>query len=173
MPTFGDTTIEAGTFTGQVDQKRAYRSVLTEDGVVSSVSIYMTGGTSAQVYKAVIYGDTAGAPGALLWTSAEQTCGVSQAAGWVVISVSPGLSLTAGTYYLGFIAGTVTGWMTLQWVAGAGTNQYWSTDTYSDGATDPFGTPTGSDSTNISIYATYAASAVPLSRVAMAPYLPN
>lgn len=88
--------------------------------------------------KAVIYSDNAGSPNALLATSDERT-GVT--GGWDVFTFSSPLVVEAGSYiWIGVIAdATATG--SNNRTAAAGTIKY-NADTYSDGPSATFGTPT-------------------------------
>lgn len=161
MPTFGNTEIEALSFGLTANEKRVYKQTMPETGSIESISIYLSGGASSQVLKAVLYADNgSGAPGALLATSPEGTIGVSQAAGWVTFTFAAPVSRSAGdVVFLGYIAGATNGGASFrhEGTPSGPTRQYILADTYSDGPTDPFGTASSSDQNIISIYATYTA----------------
>ena len=85
--------------------------------------------------KGVIYSDNAGEPDALIAVTNEL---VGTVVGWNALPFASYVSLLAGDYWLGLI-GTENVSTYSQYVAN-GTLKY-NADTYADGPSDPFGTP--------------------------------
>lgn len=148
---FGKTTVGGSSGTVAADFKQVSKYVLSAELVAANVLVYLSGGASTQVLKAVIYSDASGSPASLMTTSSEVTVGVSQAAGWVTCPV-PFTTLPAGTYWIGFIAGATSGQASYRYDTVANQRAF-NADTYSGGATATFGTPTV-DSRELSVYVT-------------------
>jgi hypothetical protein len=174
MATFGRTTIGGTT----ANQGANFAQVtgpftLSESGTVTSISMYLDSGgaTASQQWTCLIYDDSAGVPNNLKVTSAEVVIAAGAAAAWVDFAVSPGVALTAGTYWVGFEAGVTSAQVFFHFDVLTPGRSYVA-NTYPT-APNPFGTAS-TDTDAFSAYATYTPTAVsPLSRVAMAPYLPN
>jgi hypothetical protein len=160
VATFGKTTQGAGTFPINADYKHASKFTLTEPGTITKVSLDLVGepgGPSNQVMRGVIYADSAGAPGAKLVQSIEVNVpgGSAQASNrrWVDFDCSsPVVNLLPGTYWIGLIAGASDDSSKLGYDSSG--DRDFNTDTYSDGASDPFGSPTH-DTKTVAAYATY------------------
>jgi hypothetical protein len=134
--------------------KRATRFLCPESGNVATVSLYCScdsGG--AGTWKAVIYADSAGSPGALSGTSAEVSTSAGSSRAWRTATFSSPVAVTAGSYYwIGFISGT--GYLNYHVTSGTtGTGKY-NADTYSGGAADPFGSATNLSPPTMLIYGT-------------------
>jgi hypothetical protein len=108
----------------------------------------------SQVMRGVLYTDSAGSPSALLGTSNEVTIPSGQADGWVDFAFPTPVAISAGAIWMGGIFGTTTGIINLTRETAAANTEAYNADTYSDGAANPFGTPTFA-SFLYSIYATY------------------
>lgn len=157
--TFGKTTVGAqvgvnGGFSANV--KRCAKYALSETADVSKLTLY-TGGapgfSGSQVIRAVIYATSSGVPTTRLAVSNQLTVNATDAMAWRDLALPATVRLTPGTYCLGVHSGTTEGVADYRWDAVAGV-WHKNADTYSDGATSPFGTAeTGNQ--QISIYATY------------------
>lgn len=156
MSTFGKTAIGANTFQVAAQFQQASKYTLTENGTVTSISMYLESRNlgSNQTLKAVCWADSSGLPGALKITSNASTVVNGQAAGWVVFSLPANVALTAGDYWLGWIADATT-------IASQGYSdtlasaRQFKGQSYASGPSDPFGTPGGNAADQVSIYATY------------------
>jgi hypothetical protein len=161
--TFGNTTVGASSTYSSPDYVLASRFTLSADGAVSKVTASVKGsGTSgSQALRAVVYADFGGAPAGLKGTSQEVLVSWNAGRAWVDFTFATPLSLPAGDYWLGLHAGPRIGdaltYYAYDVLVGGQRTKY---DTYSNGASDPFGTATSKDRT-MSVYATYAASAGP------------
>lgn len=158
MATFGKTDIVglSSTTPGSSDVRAAFYS-LAEAGTVTHLSVYFSGGASnTQVHRFVIYDDdgAGGIPGTQLGITAEQTIGVSQAAGWITAALVTPVALAAGTYWIGFHSGTTNGACNYWRKVTATDTAYVATDTYSDGTAATF--PAGAYAQReYAVYATY------------------
>jgi len=103
--------------------------------------------------KAVMYTAPFGNPDALLATSAEVTVVDGSAAAWRDFSFSSPPTVTYGTLYcLGIHSGSANQTARYAHDTAADGLKFNTGDTYSDGATNPFGTATN-DNKDMSIYA--------------------
>jgi hypothetical protein len=125
--------------------------------------------------RLVCYADSAGAPGALKIQSNERRMNhSSDAAGypltrqWITFTLPGTVSLTAGDYWLGVIAGESSGQVEIGYDNDG--SRKTKNDTYSDGASDPFGTPAVSDGVGYAVYATYTPTAVTVTKTLTASY---
>jgi RHS repeat-associated protein len=124
--------------------KSGNKVTLTTQGRFTKISADLDGngtGSGSQNVRALIYADSSGSPGALKATSVQVTIVKGRARGWVDFTISPAVTLPAGDYWLVLHSGTNAN-ITRRFgdtVTGAERN---NADTYSDGAADPFGTPT-------------------------------
>jgi len=140
----GHSTADGSAVDLALDIKAASKITLSSAPSVTTAKIYLDGagsGSGSQVCKAVLYEDSAGSPGDKIATSAEVTVTDGQAAGWVTFTFSE-QALAAGSYWLSIHGGGNTN--TIRIYRTAGSNYVYKTDTYADGASDPFGTPDGS-----------------------------
>jgi hypothetical protein len=148
----GKTTAGASWDAVALNFKQVRQITLSGSAAVSKLSMYLRNQNgSAQVIRPVIYADSAGSPGALVAMGPEYTIPNGTAAGWFDMAFASNIELSSGTYYIGFIAGSTQS-AEFAYDTSASTRWY-SADTYSDGASDPFGAPTN-DSESISVYAT-------------------
>jgi hypothetical protein len=134
----------------------------TEDGTVTAVNIYSD--TGAEHVTFGIYADSAGLPGSLLATSAEVAWnGVPASPAWLTFALSGSIT-NAGVYWIG-LNSERDSWDYHYNASGSAAFQYKSS-AYSAGViANPFGTPDGNLSRDVSIYLTYtpAATNVPIS----------
>ncbi|MEA2209267.1 MAG: hypothetical protein QOF54_1744, partial [Solirubrobacteraceae bacterium] len=157
--TFGKTTVGASSDSFLADRKRVSRYALTTAGTVTKLSIYLapTGATGQQVLKGVVYADSSGAPGALLGISEQLTFKSTNAAGWYDLALASPLKLAAGNYWIGIITGATSSIAGFRYTSVSGARDY-NANTYTSGASNPFGTPT-TDAEQASLYATYTTAA--------------
>jgi subtilisin family serine protease len=156
--TFGKTTIgvyfDGGMY---ANYKIVHTATLSVSGQVTKLSLYATPGASSpspQGLKAVIYADSGGSPGALLATGTEVTYrGNINGSGWFDLPFAAPVTLTPGTYWLGFITGSTTEGLGYAYDSVANSRAY-NPNSYASGPTNPFGSST-KDSEQASIYATY------------------
>jgi hypothetical protein len=155
MPTFGN-TVQGGSFDGgyPADAKQGSKYTLIEAGLVSKLTGYF--GSNPKALRLVVYEDSAGSPGALKGVTVETTTVQDT---WTDFVLPTPILLTAGDYWLCFWVPTAgSGPSTGGWPAyDAGGSRAGKTDPYSStlDPSDPFGTPTLTDSINYSFYATY------------------
>ena len=156
MSIFGDTTAETGVSASWANYKFGAEYTLAEAGVVSKLTIYLANagtGHAAFYMKPVVYADSSGAPGALLATGSPVLVADSAAVARYDMPLAAPLSVAAADYWLGAIFDANAAGSQLRCVTTGGT-MYYNADTYSDGATDPFGTPS-TTAYKMAIYATY------------------
>jgi len=154
--TLGNTVVGSATNPGQNGLKWGNKYTLASAGTVTKVSAYL-GDNSAvsgvESFRALVYADAAGVPGALKAQSVVVSVGDGQAAGWVDFAVSPGVSLAAGSYWVVLQGGGTAG-AAMRYgnntVTGA---ERWNSDAFADGPSDPFGTA-GTGNWQWSLYAT-------------------
>ena len=154
--TFGKTSVGGSKEVFAAERKRVSEYSLPAPGAVSQLSIYLEPGSSSgqQVMEGVIYGDSNGAPGALLGVSSPYTYASTQPAGWYKLLFPAAVGLSAGNYWIGVITGA--SW----WVAGyrfdsATSAKAYNQNRFAAGPSDPFG-PFATDNQQMSLYATYA-----------------
>jgi sugar lactone lactonase YvrE len=162
--TFGNTSVgevpDSGMF---ANYKIVHAATLPVRGSVTKLSLYAIPGInspSPQALKAVIYSDSGGSPGSLLATGTEVTYrGNVNGSGWFDLPLASPVSLSSGTYWLGFITGTTTEGMGYRYNSAPNSRAY-NVNSYTSLPTSTFGTPT-KDSEQASIYATYTPAATP------------
>lgn len=147
MPTLGKSTIGANSFTPVANEKRVYKNTLPTLARVTALNIYDFTSTS---WQTVILNPTVEISSGYVFVG-----WISDGAGNFKLllygdnnSGAPGPKLYESSVL------TITSPVT-RYDAVGGTLQYISGDTYSDGATDPFGTPNGTDGNVVSVYADY------------------
>ncbi|HEV2980323.1 MAG TPA: hypothetical protein VGX51_02745 [Solirubrobacteraceae bacterium] len=163
--TFGTTTVgtlhDGGMF---ANYKIVHRATLSAPGAVTKLTLYAVPGihaTAAQSLRALIYADSGGSPGALLAAGPEVVYrGNVNGSGWFELPLSAPVSLSPGTYWIGFITSSETEGMGYAFASVAGSRAY-NTNTFSSGPTNPFGTAS-KDAELASIYATYTPATVPV-----------
>jgi subtilisin family serine protease len=153
--TFGKTTVGASTDRADANWKRVDVFTISQTVSVSKLTIYLQRLTSGQqVLEGVIYADQNGTPGTLLAVSNEVTFGSSTTSGWLDLPLASPVTLQPGTYWIGLIDGQTTDIFGLRYDSSANSSAV-AQDAYSDGPSNPFGTPNRIDSEQISVYATY------------------
>jgi hypothetical protein len=127
-----DATGDSGTTALNYLNCQMFQAVAT--GTLTEFKIKLSAGLTVNA-KLAIYADSSGAPGSALW---RQNTGQGLIADWNTITVSPGVSITSGTYYwLAFIFDATKN--TANYSSTAGTLKY-KTSAYSSGCPDPAGT---------------------------------
>ena len=161
--TFGKTSVGASAEVFAANRKRVNRYALPVAGSVTKLSIYLapSSATGQQVLEGVVYGESGGAPGALLGSSSPLTFASTDAAGWYDLTFTTPLNLVAGNYWIGVLTGATADVAGYRYDSVTGSRDY-NTNTYTSGPTNPFGSVT-TDSQQMSLYATYTPSA-PVSR---------
>jgi hypothetical protein len=161
MGTFGETGTGDTSDDCGLNAKQGSRWQAPETGTITNISYYCWINMGTPVFKAVVYSDTAGSPpqpNALLATSAEGTPGAGAA--WVDVAIS--CAITSGAYYwIGIIVGDGgTDKINDKLQSNAGNVNYIrydASDTYSDGASDPWGASDYSDGgAHLCIHADYS-----------------
>jgi RHS repeat-associated protein len=142
--TIGKTSVGASNNKLAANLKSGNKVTLSQQGRFTTISAYLDGngtGSGSQNVRALIYADSSGSPGPLKATSAQVNIAKGRAPGWVDFTISPTVTLPAGDYWLVLHSGTTANIIRRfgDTVTGSERN---NTDTYSDGAADPFGTAT-------------------------------
>jgi hypothetical protein len=114
------------------------------DGQMTYVDVYLDGSggsVGTQSFKAVVYADTgANQPGVKLRESSTVVISSGASGQWVRFTFTP-LTITTGQLiWFGWFSGS-TGGVARYYYDGSGAQRY-NTDTFADGAADPFGTAT-------------------------------
>jgi hypothetical protein len=150
------TTVVGTLWTGMTPNRKGASRFSSGAVNVTAIQAYVDGRgatTGSQPLRGVIYSDASSAPNKPLATSSAVTISAGRTAGWITLSFASTVRLTSGSYWLTLHAGgssvvarfaATNVSKALRYSAGA--------DTYSDGASDPFGT-TGSDNRQMSIVA--------------------
>ena len=146
--TFGRTDTGTSNYTGSANYKYSNLWQAGATGTISKIRCRLKRNTSSGKGRCMIYADNAGSPGALIAQTQEAT--ISTSTGWVDFPFSTPVSVVNGTYY--WLAVFTDQATTIRYNNTTGTMNY-NADTYSDGAADPFGSPTTSASHEICIYA--------------------
>ena len=147
-PTFGYTSIGASSAPASANTKTACRFQLTENGILSKITCYNSAVSGSGNVKGVIYNDSSGAPNAKQGSDSAAVS-ISTTPAWRDWIVTP--TLTAGYYWLAQI---IEAAVNFSYDSGAANQTAQNADTYSDGFSDPFGTPTYYPLI-LSMYATY------------------
>jgi hypothetical protein len=153
--TFGRTTIASATSAGMTaDMKRGTSFTLAQAGTLTSFSAYLDGNGGTTGYESVrmvLYQDASGIPGTKVVESKVVTIASGMGPQWVKFT-APETQLAAGTYWIVLHAGG-TGGIARNYGDGTGA-WYGNSDTFSDGASSPFGSGT-SGSDTLSVYASF------------------
>lgn len=161
---FGESNIGSVDDTQGANLKEVFPVTVPQNGWVTKLTGYISGngsGSGAQVMRAVIYADSSGAPGNWLGTSNEVTIFDGQAYAWVDFAFPSPVQIAAGaTIWIGYHGGNNGDSAQIKGFSGSGVK--FNTDTYTDGASSPFGSPSTSGTKNrYSLYATYQTVAPP------------
>lgn len=131
------------------NQKRTCRYVAPAATTLTKVYCYCRSSVVTISAKAVIYSDDEGDADALLAVS-DELSGIDNTPAWREFTLSTPLAIAAGTaYHIGLIVNAVT---VIYTDTGAADQSRANVDTYSDGPSDPFGTPGATYATTLSIY---------------------
>jgi len=155
--TVGKTTVGASTDRFAPDRKRVNRySAGPSGGTLTGMRIYLapTGVSGQQVLRGVVYADAGGAPAARRTVTNELTFHSTDAVGWYGLTLPGPVTIPAGDVWIGVITGPSSNVAGFRWDPVAGSRDY-NANSYAVGASDPFGPLGGSDSEQMSLYATY------------------
>jgi fibronectin type 3 domain-containing protein len=154
--TVGKTTAGANVAQVPADTKFGNKVTLNA-GSLSKVSAYLDARGRApggqQAVRALVYADASGNPGALKASSGEVIIPKNNPAGWVDFTFSPAVNVAAGSYWIVLQAGANSNIVRAYSDSATGAGRT-NADTYANGASDPFGPATVTDSA-WSINATY------------------
>ncbi len=153
--TFGLTSVGSHSDVMVSDRKRATKAALSVAGTVTKLTMYLapTGTSGQQVMQGIIYADQSGSPGALLGATNAFTFSSTNAAGWYDLPFPSSIALKPGTYWIGVMSGGATKVTSFRWNS-VSQSRALNTNTYTSGASSPFGTAT-IDSEQMSVYATF------------------
>jgi hypothetical protein len=154
--TFGRTSVAANPSGGMTaNQKRGSKFTLTDKATLFRLFAYLDGlgptTEGSQGVRMVLYRDNGGVPGARLAQSPTATINAGLTGRWVAFNLPP-IALDPGTYWI-VIHTDATGGIARNRGDGAA-NWYGNADTFSDGASDPFGGGSAGAVT-LSVYASY------------------
>jgi len=159
--TFGTTNPASGFDTLDANTKGVTKFSSPVSGQLTKVEGYLSGlgsTTGSQVLKAVVYADNGGVPGTLLGTSNAVTVNAGAAFSWVPFTFTTPPTVTAGPVWIGYLAGTTSALIQARLDNASGVIKY-NANTYSGGATNPFGAASQASKLNgWAIRATYATS---------------
>jgi hypothetical protein len=153
--TFGRTTIASTPSSGlSANFKRGSPFALAQNGVITSLSAYMDGnggGAGFQSVRMALYKDAAGVPGAKVVESSSTTIAAGMPAQWINFT-TPETPVTPGTYWIVIQTGDTQA--VARDYGDGSTAWYANADTFSDGASDPFGSGS-TGTTTLCVYASY------------------
>jgi hypothetical protein len=162
LSTFGHVATPATQSSGVVaDAKRVYPFTLSESGSVTQLVAWVgagaNGGSGTQTVEGVLYADAGGAPGALVAASPPITLSFGDAAGWRSLQLPTAVTLAAGKYWLGLLAGQGNAATYGYDAAGLKVS---NSNSFTSGPSNPFGSGTSSTET-MAIYAVYQPTTTP------------
>ncbi len=137
------------------DLKRVNRYRLPTDALVGfeDIFVFPTGKQGRELVRGVVYADANGAPGQLLGTTNEFSYTAADGAGRAELTFTPNLHLRAGDYWIGLISGGQPGVASVPFDNQPGVLES-NANSYSAGASDPFGSFTVGDQ-RMSLYLDY------------------
>lgn len=139
------------------NRKRGSKFALAEPATLTSFSAYLDGhggATGTQSVRMALYRDNAGLPGALVAQSSVVGIASGSAGRWVTFPATA-TALDPGSYWIVIHSGATSG---VGRNFGDGpANWYTNDDTFSDGASNPFGTGWTGGSGTLSVYVSYTA----------------
>lgn len=137
------------------DLKGVNRYTLPSAGMGTKLGIYLapTGTPGQQVIRGVVYADSGGTVGALVGVTNELTFTSTDAPGWYFVSFPTPLQLSAGSYWIGVLAGAHANVAGFAYDTVAGSRDY-NSNAYSLGPSDPFGAAS-TDGVQMSLYLIY------------------
>jgi hypothetical protein len=137
------------------DFKRATLFNLNSGGTVNDMTAWLDGLGGAAGSQSVRYGifnvDSSGNPTTLIAQTGTTSINSGQVAQWITLNFSSTVTLTAGQYYLAIQTGPTENVARLGY-SGTGTSPYGPSDTFSDGLDNTWGTRTGTNNSQYSIY---------------------
>lgn len=150
----GTTAVGQSVDAMSADRKRVNRGTFTSAATVSSLTVYLapTGTAGTQALTGVLYSDAGGAPGTLVAATSPGSFASTQPAGWVTLPFPAPVTVASGSVWFGLHsagAGGVTGFRHDPVPGARATN----VDSYGDGPSTSFGTPTV-DGEQMSMYLT-------------------
>lgn len=149
--TFGRTVASGGSVSGPAtNDKGVTKYTLSETATVDRLTIIQDHSNLTRKQRLLIYADSGGEPGALLAQSEERFAVPRHFP--TDFPLSSPVVLAAGDYWLGVITDGGSFAMMSDTTAG---DYRANDDTYSDGASDPFGTPHTTLTRSIPVYAPY------------------
>jgi len=151
--TFGRTTEDTHYTNLLANNKEVSRFQSTGTGIIDTISIWFKHADPGIVHgKAIVYSDNAGEPDALLGSSDELDIPASEAAfSWHNFTFTIKPSVSNGTHYhLGFICEAYINFIGCNTSGGA---RMYNADTYSNGASDPFGAHTDEAAHELDVHA--------------------
>ena len=148
---FGNQNIESSNLSGVANEQIATQVILLEDGTVTSISAYVKGPLPFDLRYA-IYSDSGGEPGSLIVETVAEAGGFNLFH-WHTIDIAP-TSLTSGTYWL-VLAFENSATTCVQSDPGAGQLRRKDNDAVGNGFLASWGVSDVSNTTQISIYASY------------------
>lgn len=155
--TFGNTSEGSNEDGGNANNKVTSQFTLSTPGLVTKLTAYFHNqwtSHTATTLIGIIYEDTDGAPTNLKGTTVELSVPDNLALGWHDLTFDTPVYLAADNYWLGLLHPANGLGISFRWTT-TGLHA-WNADTYSDGPSDPFGSPGSWDET-YSMYATYTA----------------
>jgi hypothetical protein len=167
MSVAGRTTVGALPSKGlTADYKRGSSLTMPVTGRVSSLNAYIDVFGSAGVSQSIrlaLYKDENGVPGGKVLESVEKTFTANYPPTWVPFE-TPTIVIPAGKYWIVIHSGA-TGGLVRDYADGTG-NWFGNADTYDDGASNSFGTPSAGNGT-LSAYVAYVPG--PFSIIGLSP----
>jgi len=155
--TFGRTTIAATPSSGMsADFKRASKFTLADKATLLRFAAYLDGNggvAGTQSVRMVLYRDNAGVPGGFVAQSSSVSISSGSAGRWVSFT-APATALDPGAYWIAIHTGATEGVARNRGGDTPG-NWYGNADTYTDGASNPFGNPGAPGTGTLSVYVTY------------------
>jgi hypothetical protein len=153
--TFGNNAINLGTAStdaGDQNFQNATKAVSGAAGTMTSISVYINGGSGANQYSVALYADAGGSPsrpGTLIGSSASTSIIPNS---WNTVSVSGSIT-SSTTYWVAFNTNDASANMKFE--TGAANTSCYVSRTFASGWTTPFGGSCTLGTQNFGIYATY------------------
>lgn len=157
--TFGETSDGASETCSSTARKKVSSASPSSNGTVDSLTVrFRVNSTGTTTVNGIIYADSGGSPGALLATTASTSVSSTVESAVTMSFVGANqIAVTGGTtYWIGFIADDPGSPSHCISRAASGTDSVTNTDTYADGPSNPFGTPS-TEAGPIDAYVTYTA----------------
>jgi subtilisin family serine protease len=152
----GTTTVGATTDPATADWERVDVLAVPTAGTLTSVQVYLQRlASGSQQFRGLLYADAGGTPGALVAATSAQTVGAQATSGWQTLPFTAPVPVSAGTYWLGILAGPTSEVFALRYddsttASGAVTYQPWTS-----GPRNPFAA-VRLEPEKFSVYATWS-----------------